>query len=108
MVHILQRMQVLSSQSTRFAIAVLRCMAPVGQTVTQAASSHCWHIIGTVMPSRSHVYACTREAAGRNWLSCSNEQASSQLRHPVHLSGWIIRTFAMASPLAMGARDETV
>ena len=30
-------------------------------------------------------------------LSCSNEHASSQLRHPVHLSGWIIRTLAMAS-----------
>ncbi len=38
-------------------------MAPVGQTLTQAASSHCWHIIGTDMPSRSQVYACTRDAA---------------------------------------------
>ena len=78
-------------------MVVLRCIAPVGQTVTQAASSHCWHIIGTEMPSRSQVNACTREAPGRNCFSCSNEHASSQFRHPVHLSGWIINTFAMAS-----------
>ena len=97
MVHILQRMQTLSVQSTRFATARLRCMAPVGQTLTQAASSHCWHIMGTDMPSRSHVYACTRAAPGRNCASLANEHASSQLRHPVHLSGWIIKTLAMAS-----------
>jgi len=97
-VHILQRMQIRSFQSTRLANVVLRCMAPVGQTLTQAASSHCWHIIGTDMPSRSHVYACTREAPGRNRLSCSKEHASSQFRHPVHLSGWIMRILAMAPP----------
>ena len=71
------------------------CMAPVGQMLTHAASSHCWHIRGTENPSRSHVNVCTRVAPGRKRPSCSNEHASSQFRHPVHLSGWIISTLAM-------------
>ena len=48
---------------------VPRCIAPVGHTLTQGASLHCWHIIGTEMPSRSHVYTCTRDAAERKRVS---------------------------------------
>ena len=32
-----------------------RCMAAVGHTFTQEAVSHCWHIMGTEIPSRSQV-----------------------------------------------------
>jgi hypothetical protein len=54
-----------ASHSTRLS-GLGRCMAPVGQTVIQAALSHCWHIIGTEMLSRSQLNTWTRDARGRN------------------------------------------
>jgi hypothetical protein len=36
-----------------------------------------------------------REAFGLNVPSCSKEHASTQLWHPVHLSGWIISIILM-------------
>jgi hypothetical protein len=65
-------------------------MAPVGHTPIQGASPHCWHIIGTDIPSRSQVKTWMRVAAGRNSFSWTNEHASTQFLHPVHLSEWII------------------
>jgi hypothetical protein len=49
-----QRMQVPASNSIMEESA-LRCMAPVGQAVTQAASLHCWQSMGTEIPSYCQV-----------------------------------------------------
>src|SRR5690242_8407052 len=95
MVHIRQPMHLAFSYATRV-VPSARCMAPVGHTFVHDASSHCWHIIGTEKPCRSQVYTWTRAAVGRNCPSCPNSHARLQFRHPVHLSGWIIRIFAMS------------
>src|SRR5450830_1676335 len=96
-------MHVASSYSTRFGVSELWRIAPVGHTRTHAASSHCWHIIGTEKPSRSQVKTWTFVAPGRNAASCWKEHASSQFRHPVHLSGWIIRILAIYLSLRVDA-----
>jgi len=62
-------------------------IAPTGQTFTQAALSHCRHIIGTETPADSQVRTEIRDAAGRNSWLCWKEQANSQVRQPVHFSG---------------------
>src|SRR5512143_3997936 len=99
------RMQRFASHATR-PLALLRVMAPGVQTDTQGAGSQWWHITGTEIPSRSQVKTWTREARGRNWLSLMKAQASSQLRQPVHLLGWIIKTFAIVSSFPVRHQGE--
>src|ERR1017187_7511544 len=96
MVHIRQPMHLAFVYSTSV-VPGTRCMAAVGHTFTQEAVSHCWHIMGTEKPSRSHEYTWTRAAVGRKDPSCRKPHANTQLRHPVHLSGWIISTLAIVS-----------
>src|ERR1019366_805883 len=96
MVHIRQPMHFAFVYSTSV-VPGARCNAAVGQTFTQEAVSHCWHIMGTEKPSRSQEKTWMRAAAGRNELSCWKPHANTQLRHPVHLSGWIISTLAIVN-----------
>jgi hypothetical protein len=50
-------------------VSLLQLKAPDGQTFKQAAASHCRHIIGTEIPSDSHVRTLMRETLGRNSFS---------------------------------------
>jgi hypothetical protein len=54
MVHMWQPMHLLWLKSTSNSPGA-RWSAAVGQTFMQAAVSHCWHIMGTEIPSRSQV-----------------------------------------------------
>src|SRR5271157_2968401 len=102
MVHIRQPMHFAFVYSTRV-VPDARCRAPVGQTFAHDAVSHCWHIMGTEKPSRSQEKTWMRAAAGRNEPSCRKLHPNTQLRHPVHLSGWIISTLAISGFLSASA-----
>jgi hypothetical protein len=75
-----------SSQATRLATGS-SCMAEVGQTATQGASSHCWQTVGMENPSISQEKTLIREVWGRNSPSWWKEHDSAQFWQPVQRSG---------------------
>ena len=68
-------------------------VAPLGQAASQAASSHFMQLIGTKIPSCSHLTTWILALAGLTLFSCFREQYVSQARHPVHFSASIIKVF---------------
>jgi hypothetical protein len=81
----LQRTQ--RSTSTSMApVAPFLGRASTGQTLAQAASSHCMHRIGMFSVSENEK-ARTRERAGIIWRPWDTAHASSHVRHPVQRDG---------------------
>ena len=77
-----------SAMSTIFA-PVCRSMviACRGHAAAHRGSEHCWQVNGTNLPASFIQRGVIRDSTGMNVSSCSKEQASAQVLHPMHFSG---------------------
>ena len=62
-------------------------MARRGHAAAHRGSEHCWQVKGRNLPASCIQRGVIRDSTGLKASSCSKEQASAQVLHPMHFSG---------------------